>query len=268
MASCVGRECPIEAHKKFRIRFEVEDTGTRGERFKLQYSRNVTGWKDAQAYPDNDPDNAPSTPEVWVVTSAQYNDGDKTTDLLSRSTAPFVIGRGKETPLTGEIRLRGSQTDVEFTIEIPTFHDVRGKTRPATRSIFGWCNRITPLSPVHSQTRGLLSLFRRDSWARLTLKVPTGSSPSGTATTSTRSSNLLRRITIHGHQERRRGGRTSTEQDGANRPDTDDPESVDAVLAGDELHIVHHDGRRLVYHVFRVSTHPDKNPTRIGSQMY
>jgi hypothetical protein len=52
------------------------------------------------------------------------------------------------------------------------------------------------------------------------------------------------------------GGRTWQEQDPQNRPRTNDLESVDAVLANDELHIAHHGGKRVVYHVFRVSSHP------------
>jgi len=247
----------MTAQKKFRLRFEIEDVAPRSDGFKLQYSKNGTGWKDAEAYPDDDPDNAPSTPEVWVVTSAQYDDGSQTTDLLRGSSAPFVRGWGKETPVTGRIGLRGKHTEVEFTLVVPTFHDGPRQNKAGDRFDF--------------------RLVRRDNTAvsgaaanpRITLTVPPGliggtyvESPNRIGPFKDGNGNLYAIIepaetdNVFMVIQSADGGRTWTEQDGANRPDTDDLESVDAVLAGDELHIVHHGGKQVVYHAFRVSTHP------------
>lgn len=252
----------MEAQKKFRIRFEIEDARAGGQRYKLQYRKNGNGWKDALAYPDDDPNSAPSTPEVWVVTSARYDDGDRTTDLLSGSAAPFVRGRGKETHVTGSLRLRGRHTEVEFAIVIPTFHDGarQNKTgdtfefrlaRPDNTAVSGAFTNpeITLMVPpgliggTYVESPNRIGPFRDGNGSLYAILEPA------------ETDNVFMVI------KSADGGRTWTEQDGANRPDTNDLESVDAVLAGDELHIVHHEGNAVVYHVFRVSTHPDSPDT-------
>jgi hypothetical protein len=258
----VDANASMESQKKFRIRFEIEDAGARNQSFKLQYNKNGIGWTDAEAYPDADPDNAPSTPEVWVVTSAQYIDGDPTTDLLRRSAAPFVRGKGKETPVTGGIRLQGRHTEVEFTIVIPTFHD--GARQNKTADTFEF--RL-----VRSDNTALSGASANP---RITLTVPAGliggtyvESPNRIGPFKDGNGNVYAIIepaetdNVFMVIKSADGGRTWTEQDGANRPDTNDLESVDAVLAGDELHIAHHEGDEVVYHVFRVSTHPENPDT-------
>ena len=52
------------------------------------------------------------------------------------------------------------------------------------------------------------------------------------------------------------GGVTWREVDAANRPVTDDLESVDARQVGDTIHIVHQVTRSTRYHSFRTSDHP------------
>jgi hypothetical protein len=251
----------IEAQKKFRIRFEIEDRSSNGN-FKLQYRRNAAGWNDALGYPDNDPDNAPSTPEVWVVTSSQYNDGDPTADVLAGSSQPFVRGVAKEKPSTGKIDLRRGHTEVEFAIVIPTFYD--GAKQNGTGDTFDF--RL-----VRSDNTVISGAFADP---RVTLTVPAGligatyvESPNRIGPFKDGNGNLYAVLepaetdNVFMVIKSADGGRTWKEQDGANRPDTDDLESVDAVLAGDELYIAHHGGKSVVLHVFRVSTHPDKPDT-------
>jgi hypothetical protein len=57
------------------------------------------------------------------------------------------------------------------------------------------------------------------------------------------------------------GGRTWREIDGANRPQTDDLESVDARLVGDTIHIIHQVTNSTRYHTFRTSDHPTQPDT-------
>ena len=52
-------------------------------------------------------------------------------------------------------------------------------------------------------------------------------------------------------------GATWREVDGANRPETNDLESVDARQVGDTIHIVHQVTNSVRYHTFRTSDHPD-----------
>lgn len=51
-------------------------------------------------------------------------------------------------------------------------------------------------------------------------------------------------------------GRTWREIDGANRPKTNDLESVDSRLVGNTIHIIHQVTRSARYHTFRTSDHP------------
>ena len=51
-------------------------------------------------------------------------------------------------------------------------------------------------------------------------------------------------------------GRTWREIDGANRPGTDDLESVDSRLVGNTIHIIHQVTRSVLHHTFRTSDHP------------
>ena len=51
-------------------------------------------------------------------------------------------------------------------------------------------------------------------------------------------------------------GRTWREMDGANRPLTDDLESVDSRLVGNTIHIIHQVTQSVRYHTFRTSDHP------------
>lgn len=52
------------------------------------------------------------------------------------------------------------------------------------------------------------------------------------------------------------GGASWREVDGANRPRTNDLESVDSRMTGDSIHIIHQVTRSVRYHVFRTSDHP------------
>ena len=56
-------------------------------------------------------------------------------------------------------------------------------------------------------------------------------------------------------------GRTWREVDAANRPATDDLESVDARLVGDTIHIIHQVTESVRYHSFRTSDHPSRPDT-------
>jgi hypothetical protein len=56
-------------------------------------------------------------------------------------------------------------------------------------------------------------------------------------------------------------GRTWREIDGANRPGTNDLESVDSRLVGNTIHIIHQVTRSARYHAFRTSDHPSHPDT-------
>ena len=257
-------DATLNAHEKFRVRFEIEETsGTAGnDSFKLQYNKNATGWVDAVGYPDQSPGSAASTPEVWVVTSAQYVDGNPTTDILSGSPAAFIIGEGQENPQVGTIALGSQHTEVEFSIIIPTFYDGPGQNKGGD---------TFDLRIVKSDGTAFSGTYVSP---RVTLTVPPGliggtfvESPNRIGPFRDGNGNLYAIIepaetnNVFMVVKSSDGGVTWAEQDGASRPTTDDVESVDAVLLGDELHAAHHKGNKVVYNVFRVSTHPTNADT-------
>ena len=57
------------------------------------------------------------------------------------------------------------------------------------------------------------------------------------------------------------GGVTWREMDGANRPETNDLESVDGRQVGDTIHIIHQVTDSIRYHAFRTSDHPTRPDT-------
>lgn len=245
----------VEAQKKIRIRFEFEHSENQAPP-RLQFRRNASAWQDAQAYPEDKPDSAPASPAVWLVPSGQYGDGQETVDLLRGSAANFAVGEGRASP--GPLRMPppGHHSEAEFALIIPTFHDGAGQNRAS--DVFEF--RLSGTTGVASPDSG---------YARVSLIVPPGliggtyvESPNRVGPFRDPNGNLYAILepaetdNVFMVIKSTDGGKTWSEQDAAHRPATDDLESVDAVLAGDALHIVHHAGKRVVYHRFLVSSHP------------
>ncbi len=260
-AAAVDVPVTMEVQHRFRIRFEVEAADSRSARsapLRLQFRRNEEAWQDAAFYPADNPNSAAGTPAVWVVASALYREGEATTDLLRTSPLPFERGTGRGSARGLSAPRAGRHTEFEFALMIPSFHDGPGQNRSGDRFQF----RLDPGRP---------STFPH---ATVTLQVPPGhiggtyvESPNRIGPFQDSNGNLY---AIQEPAETDNvfmviksgdGGRTWSEQDAANRPVANDLESVDAVLAGDLLHIVHHAGRKVSYHVFRVSSHTSQPDT-------
>lgn len=261
-AAGVNEEAVVQADRPFRVRFEAErgavTAGAPG--LVIQYRRNGDeDWIETGAfdfpYPKGE---EPRSPRVSVVRTPAYADGAPTRDLLPGSTEPSRGGVGvnlaAQAPawFAGE----GGQLEYEWPLVIRRFVDGAETNEDGDRFEF----RLSD---------GLGHALPGATVAAVRLEVPAGHVGGTFVETPGRigpwqagngdlyfimdpaeSSNLFMMVKSSD------GGRSWAEVDAANRPETDDLESVDGRVVGDTIEIVHQVTRRVVRHVFRTSDHP------------
>ena len=256
----------IDAHKRFRIRFEVEETASNGgnNSFKLQVKKNAGSFVDAVFYDLIDVGTAnTSTGNVWIGQSNQYADNDATTNVLSGSSRTFVAGDGCEDPVTGTINISNEHTEIEFTIVIPTYYDDGTPGRNVDGDTFEF--RI-----VEGDGTVFTGTYNNPV---ITLNIPNNyiggtfiESPLNAGPFVDSNNNMyyfmeydeLSADTVM--LKSTDGGVTWAPQDESNNPTNNDLESVDIFQDGDTLHILHQYGD-VVYHTFRMSDHPTNADT-------
>lgn len=258
-AAAIGADASIAAMQRFRIRFEVEETG--GVSFssacKLQFSKNSGTWTDLAFYDETAPAAAPA---VWCVLSGQYVDLDATTDVLSNSAEAFVAGDGNEDPLTVAITLSNQHTEHEFTLMIPTFYDAAGQNVgddtfdfrmvESGGTIFNGTYdnpRITLTVPI-----GHIGACAPESPNRWIVADGNGNIYVALEPASTDSIFMMIKSTD--------GGDTWAEMDGSNRPSYSDLEGMDIAYdsVNKDINIIHQGSgvEDVVFHRFRPSDHP------------
>jgi hypothetical protein len=258
-AGAVNENATIYADQPFRVRFELERTpeSTGSLQLRLQYRRNEGEWTNVEAHDFPHPDEANSrTPRVSIVSCAAYQKGAETTDLLKGSAAGFQAGTGinlaDRTPSwTGA----GSHGEFEWPLVVRRFADgavtnEQGDTFELRMVEAGGALMGSYLNPV------LRLAIPRGHVGGTFVETPGRIGPWQAANGDlyfimepAETSNLFMMIksTDNGH--------TWREVDGANRPKTNDLESVDARQVGDTIHIIHQVTRSTRYHAFRTSDH-------------
>jgi hypothetical protein len=119
----LNTDTTMDAGKIFRIRFEVETEDANNFAHKIVARHKPFGgaygsWTDVGEIAVVQDD---ATSMVWVLPSAQFNDGDATTNLLSGSAKSFVAGDGNENKTTGTVNLTNQHTEFEFALLIKGF---------------------------------------------------------------------------------------------------------------------------------------------------
>ena len=211
---------------------------------------------EAHDFPHPETEDA-KTPRVSIVTSRAYENGDATTNLLAGSAAGFQSGAGislaDRTPSwTGT----GAHGEFEWPLVIRRYADdavtnEAGDTFELRMVAADGAEPATQLNPVlrlsipqdhvggtYVETPGRIGPWRAGNGDLYFIMEPA------------ETSNLFMMIKSADN------GKTWREVDGANRPETDDLESVDARLVGDTIHIIHQVTRSTRYHSFRTSDHP------------
>jgi len=202
------------------------------------------------------------TPRVSIVSSPAYENGAATTNLLPGSTAAFQAGAG--IALAEQARASaGADAHSEFEWALVIRRLADGAVTSEEGDVFD-------LRMVG--TGGNASVTSRTASLRLTIppghlggtyvETPGEIGPWQAANgdlyfimepTETHNVFMMVKSTD--------GGRTWREVDSANRPLTDDLESVDARRIGHTIHIIHQITNSTHYHSFRTSDHPTEPDT-------
>jgi hypothetical protein len=201
----------------------------------------------------------PRTPRVSIVSCPAYENGAATTDLLKGSAAAFQAGAGVSLgDRTASWKGAGSHGEFEWALVVRRFADgavtnEEGDTFELRLVEAGGAPLGTYRNPVlrlaippghvggtFVETPGRIGPWQASNGDLYFIMEPT------------ETDNLFMVIKSTDN------GRTWREVDGANRPRTDDLESVDARLVGDTIHVIHQVTRSIRYHAFRTSDHPSQ----------
>ncbi len=259
-AAALDTNATIDAEIVFRIRFEVEEivgvqkTAT----LKLQQRKGAGTWYDLTYQPRNG--DATACPAVFITDSAQYTDGDSTTNVLAGSAKTFVAGTGEENNTLPSLTLTNEHTEYEFALCIHTLYD--GPAQNVDNDTFDF--RL-----VESDGTPLGGSYVIPT---ITLNIPAGliggahvESPGDIGPFPDGNGNLYA-IVEHTHispynvmvmLKSADGGDTWSIMDAAGCPTGGDLESVDAQLVGNTIWILHQGptSDNVWLHTFNVSTH-------------
>jgi len=256
----------VFADQPFRIRFELErDAATPGTTgIILQYRRNDDeDWIEVLAhdfpYPEAE---EPRSPRVSAVSTPGYVHGEPTTDLLAGSTRPFAGGAGVNLASQAPAWTKaGGHLEIEWPVVIRRWVDdavtneegdrfelrlADGRGKPLAGHMVA--NVQLSIHPGHVggtfvETPGRIGPWQARNGDLYFIMEPA------------ESSNLFMMIKSTDR------GRTWREVDGANRPRTNDLESVDGQTVGDTIHLIHQVTRSVRHHAFRTSDHPSQPDT-------
>ena len=257
-AGALNENVTVYADHAFRIRFEVDGTSAQG--FRLQYRRNQGEWDDVEAHDFPKPDTEDArTPRVSIVAATAYKNGDATTNLLAGPSSNFQPGAGMSlADRTPSWTVTGGHGEFEWPIVIRRFADGAmtnedGDTFELRMVAADGATSVTSLNPVlrlaipaahvggtFVETPGRIGPLQAKNGDLYFIMEPA------------ETSNLFMMIKSSDD------GNTWHEVDAANRPETDDLESVDARMVGDTIHIIHQVTRSVRYHSFHTSDHPTR----------
>lgn len=259
-AGALNENVVIEADRPFRLRFEVAAAPDArfGAPLMLQYRRNGGEWTavEAHEFPYSDEDDA-ETPRVSIVSCAAYRQRDGTTDVLAGSALEFRpgvgVGLADRTPEWGGTP---GHTEFEWALVVRRFADGAVTNDAGDTFEFRLIHDGRPLTAVSGNPA-------------LELAVPPGHVGGTFVETPGRigpwqASNGDLYFVMEPSEtdnvfmivKSTDGGQTWREVDGANRPLTDDLESVDGRLVGDTIHLIHQVTESVRYHTFRTADHP------------
>jgi hypothetical protein len=258
-AGALNENATIYADQPFRIRFEVERSqgATGSVDFRLQYRRNKGDWSNVEVHRFPKPDS--NTPPVSIVSCNPnaYKNGAATTDLLKGSDAAFQAGAGiNRADRTPSWEGAGAHGEFEWPLVVRRFadgavtneHDDTFEFRMVEVGgglMKSYINPVLPLAIPRGHVGGTFveTPGRIGPWQASNGDLYFIMEPAETSNVF-----MMMKSTDN--------GATWREVDGANRPKTNDLESVDARQVGDTIHILHQVTRSCRYHTFRTSDHP------------
>ncbi|MBN2412839.1 hypothetical protein JXQ31_14210 [candidate division KSB1 bacterium] len=197
------------------------------------------------------------TPRVSIVTCPAYEHGMSTKNLLKGSAAPYQAGAGisfaEQTPVWSGANAHG---EFEWPVVIRRFADGAVTNNEGDTFEFRMVDAVgaaggiehnpvlrLSIPPGHVGGTFIENPGRIGPWQASNGDLYFMMEPAETE-------NVFMMIKSTDN------GRTWREVDGANRPRTNDLESVDSRLVGDTIHIIHQVTHSVRYHTFRTSDHP------------
>jgi hypothetical protein len=263
-AAGLNENATIVADQPFRIRFEISHGAIASPGpLRLQYRRNGGDWTDVAAheFPYSDADDA-QTPRVSIVTCHAYKNGEPTSDVLRRASAAFQAGAGVSlSDRTTSSQGASSHSEFEWAVVVRRYadgavtneQDDTFEFRMARASGGAFETSVNPVLPLSIPPGHLGGTFvetpgRIGPWRASTGHLYFIMEPAETDNVF-----MMMKSTDE--------GRTWREIDAANRPATDDLESVDARLVGDTIQIVHQVTESVRHHSFRTADHPTRPDT-------
>jgi len=197
------------------------------------------------------------TPLVSIVATAAYTNGAPTTDLLEGSAAPFTPAFGlslaERTPAWAGANRHG---EFEWPLVIRRFGDGPQLNEAGDRFAFRMvdaADRVVPGGAVANVTLAIPPGHLGGTYVENPGRIGPWQAANGDLyfimePTETDNDFMMMKSSD--------GGRSWREVDAANRPQTNDLESVDSRQLGDRIHIIHQVTEGVHYHVFRTSDHP------------
>ena len=197
------------------------------------------------------------TPRVSIVSCPGYEHGISTNDLLNGSDTPFQAGTGISlADLTPVWRSANAHGEFEWPVVIRRFAD--GAVTNNIDDTFEFKMVDADSNPLGNENNPVLRLSIPHGHVGGTFVENPGRIGPWQASNGdlyfmmepAETENVF--IMVKSADN----GRTWREMDRANRPSTDDLESVDSRLVGNTIHIIHQVTRSARYHTFRTSDHP------------
>jgi hypothetical protein len=200
------------------------------------------------------------TPRASIVSCPAYVNGAATTDLLAGSAAGFQPGAGINlTERAAAGTGAGSHSEFEWALVVRRFADGPVTNEEGDSFEFRMVDGMTPVTtrnpvlrlaipPGHVGGTFVENPGRIGPWRAANGDLYFVMEPAETE-------NVFMMIKSADN------GRTWREVDGANRPVTNDLESVDTRQVGDTIHILHQVTGSSRYHAFRTSDHPTRPDT-------
>jgi hypothetical protein len=261
-AAPINQAATVMADTPFRVRFELErdalPAGATG--IILQYRHNdEEDWVELGAfdfpYPKGE---EPRSPRASIVSTTAYAHGAPALDLLPGSATRFAGGSGINLAAQAPAWFEGDGGHFEFEWPVVLRYFADGPVTNADGDRFELRMADGNGEPLAGQRVASVRLAVPDGHLGGTfVETPGRIGPLRASNGDlyfimepSESDNVFMMVKSSDD------GRSWQEVDGANRPATDDLESVDARLVGDTIHMVHQVTEALVYHAFNTSDHP------------
>jgi len=198
------------------------------------------------------------TPRVSIVATPAYANDASTTDLLHSSPAPFTAGSGLS---LAERTLRwtggaGRHAEFEWPLVIRRLADGVQVNETGDRFSFRMVDSAgdpVPGGPAAEVRLVVPPAHVGGTFVENPGRIGPWQATNGDLYFIMEPTETDNRFMMMKSSD---GGTSWHEADGANRPNTNDLESVDSRRVGDRIHIIHQVTRSVRYHVFRTSDHP------------